>query len=218
MPIKPFTQLFSSWGGSEDLSVADLRLKAITLLALGIMLRPSDIAPRGVLFDPQSESAEQLVFSTEDIRRKEDGSMTISFLGIKNDMDRQGFSVHLQPAEQSNMDPVHTLDTYINKTSLQRAQADGSPVFISLVKPSRKLASSGIAQVLNKAIKLAGLEGQGYSAKSFRPTGATTAIANNYDPDTVMKIGKWKTREVFMGHYVHSQTPSSFTTSMFNQV
>ncbi|KAH3789161.1 hypothetical protein DPMN_167333 [Dreissena polymorpha] len=44
------------------------------------------------------------------------------------------------------------------------------PVFISLREPFSPLRASAIAKVLEDGIKLAGLEGQGYSAKSFRPT------------------------------------------------
>ena len=48
MPVQPFLQMFRSWGENAMLSVWSLRLKAITLLALTVMLQPSDIAPRSV--------------------------------------------------------------------------------------------------------------------------------------------------------------------------
>ena len=49
------------------------------------------------------------------------------------------------------------------------------PVFLTLNRPYRALCASGIAKILVKAISYAGLDGLGYSAKSFRPTGATGA-------------------------------------------
>ena len=48
MPRKPFVTMFKEWGVNERLSTADLWLKAVTLLTLTIMLRPSDIAPRSI--------------------------------------------------------------------------------------------------------------------------------------------------------------------------
>ena len=48
MPRKPFITMFKEWGVNERLLTADLWLKAVTLLALTIMLRPSDIAPRSI--------------------------------------------------------------------------------------------------------------------------------------------------------------------------
>jgi hypothetical protein len=50
MPIQPFVSMFESWESNEFLPLKRLRLKAITLLALSVMGRPSDLAPKGVLF------------------------------------------------------------------------------------------------------------------------------------------------------------------------
>ena len=34
-------------------------------------------------------------------------------------------------------------------------------------------------------------------------------------PETVMQIGWWKTKEVFMNHYVYPRAPQSFTSKLF---
>ena len=54
MPIEPFRELFRQWPENAQLCIKELRLKAITLLALLLMLRPSDIAPKSVHFDGES--------------------------------------------------------------------------------------------------------------------------------------------------------------------
>ena len=51
MPCAPFLKLFSSRSQNEKLLIKQLRLKAVTLLALVSMARPSDLAPRGVLYN-----------------------------------------------------------------------------------------------------------------------------------------------------------------------
>ena len=52
MPVDNFAKLFFvSWGSNELLTLKQLRLKSITLLALSLMLRPSDIAPRSCVYD-----------------------------------------------------------------------------------------------------------------------------------------------------------------------
>ena len=181
MPVQPFMQLFRSWQSSKELPISSLRIKTITLLALSIMLRPSDIAPNGVSFDPESSTTHPLLFSTKDIVSNEDGSLTITFLGIKNDYHREGFQVHLQPGEDNHTDPVSTLLTYIDRTSLLRREVQGDPVFLTLSKPFKALSSQGVAQVLSRAIKLAGLDGRGFTAKSFRPTGATVAVHKRHN-------------------------------------
>ena len=50
MLCEPFMKLFSSWPENASLSINALQLKAITLLALCLMTRPSDLAPKGVIF------------------------------------------------------------------------------------------------------------------------------------------------------------------------
>ncbi len=67
---------------------------------------------------------------------------------------------------------------------------------------------------MNEAIRLAGLNNQGFSAKSFRPTGATIAIDSGCDPEITMRQGRWKTRSVFFEHYVHSKPPVSMSSDI----
>ena len=66
------------------------------------------------------------------------------------------------------------------------------------------------------AIQAAKLGGQGYSAKSFRPTGASVAVSSDCPPNTAMQIGRWKTNEVFYAHYVYPRAPQDYTTRMLN--
>ena len=47
MPIEAFVTLFKNLGDNHCLSLQGLRMKAVTLLALCAMTRPSDIAPKG---------------------------------------------------------------------------------------------------------------------------------------------------------------------------
>ena len=61
---------------------------------------------------------------------------------------------------------------------------------------------------------MAGLADQGFLAKSFRPTGATIAVNSGVLQETVMQIGRWKTKEVFLNHYVYPNAPQSYTTNL----
>ena len=82
MPIQPFINLFTVWGDNSSLSVKQLRLKSITLLALVCMTRPSDLAPKGVKSSRSEDSTTtQIVLSLDNIVFCEDGSMTIHFWG-----------------------------------------------------------------------------------------------------------------------------------------
>jgi len=211
MPVQKFNGLFSSWPENVYLEVKNLRLKAICLLALALMLRPSDIAPKAL--HSENNHVEQICFSVKQVEIQTD-SAKFTFFGIKNDTSRSGFEVMIPRAKDAKLDPIGALECYIEKTSSHRAP-DG-PVFLSLKAPYTPLQASSVAKILEESIKLAGLEGMGYSAKSFRPTGATSAIEQKVNPDIVRKIGRWKNSEVFYAHYVHAQTPSEYTDELLS--
>ena len=85
------------------------------------------------------------------------------------------------------------------------------PVFTPLNYPYSGLASGTIANILNAAIDLAGLVGLGYTAKSFRPTGATVAVQGRGKPDTARATGRWKNRECFEEHYIHAKPEATMS-------
>jgi hypothetical protein len=51
MPVKAFHDVFVDWPDNDQLAVKDLRLKTIALLGLTAMLRPSDIAPKSIVYE-----------------------------------------------------------------------------------------------------------------------------------------------------------------------
>ena len=216
MPVQNFVKLFRSWGKNELLSVKRLRLKAMTLLALICMTRPSDLAPRGLLFNSQDLSFERTCMTLNDLEFHEDGSLTITFFAIKNDRTRTGFEVRIpQNHEDEFTDPVSCLKTYISKTEQYRL-GEEKPLFLSLNHPYQAITVDTVRHVLEEVIVLAGLSNQGFSAKSFRPTGATVSVTTGISPETAMQIGRWKTMETFLNHYVYPKVPADFTTNVFS--
>jgi hypothetical protein len=209
MPASAFSTMFLDWLDNSLLSIKDLRLKCIVLMSLTLMLRPSDIAPRGVHFNPDTGLESKLLFTTDCVEFLNDNSVRVTIFGSKNDTNRAGFQVMLPPHSVPQLDPVDTLRVYITRTASLRPPA--RPVFLSLNAPFAALTAVQIGRVLNDAITLAGLSGLGYSAKYFRPTGATLAVAAGVDPEVVRKAGRWKTSHVFYEHYVHSRTPAALT-------
>ena len=176
MPIEAFVKYFRELGPDKDLSLKELRRKTVTLLSLVFMARPSDLAPKGVVFNSSTLSVEKTVLSTDDIRFNEDGSLSITFWGIKNDSKRQGFEVTVHPNKDDILlDPVQCLKLYIEKTDEFRPK-DTSPLFITLKAPYRAISSDTIGNILEESISAAGLADMGFTAKSFRPTAATMAI------------------------------------------
>jgi hypothetical protein len=186
-------------------------------MAIVLMLRPSDIAPRGKHVAPGNVTPDNIVFSTDHLKTLEDGSMVISFFGTKNDSNRTGFESHMPPASDICLDPCTALRDYISRTDSVRPKPS-NPVFLTLRKPFKALDASTISDIMNESIKLAGLDGQGFSAKSFRPTGATIAIERHQDPARVMRTGRWKTESVFFDHYVHAKNQDDYSDHILGVV
>jgi len=216
MPIEAFVQLFNKMESNEKLTLKMLRMKAITLLAIVCMTRPSDLAPKGKSFDPQTNLLNPTFMSVDDVYFENDGSMTLHFWAIKNDTNRQRFEINIPPCDDSSCDPISCLKMYIERTE-QFRQGDYRPLFIALNAPYKHISADTVANILQDSITAAGLSDQGFSAKSFRPTGATQAVSIGTLPETVMKIGRWKTKEVFLNHYVYGQVNKEYTDKLLHE-
>ena len=213
MPIQPFYDLFMKMQDNDHLSLKDLRMKCICLLALNFMARPSDLAPRAEIYDAENEVILCHILSVNDVRFTDCG-VSITFHGIKNDYLRDGFCVEIPRSEVSKTDPVSCLNAYICKSDSMRQGLTDRPLLLTLKRPYKHLDASSVRRVLNDSIACAGLSG--FTAKNFRPTGATNAIKLGVSADTARYIGRWKSAETFEKHYVHRNVPASYTTSMLS--
>ena len=215
LPISAFYSLFQNWNSNENLSLCDLRLKVITLLSILLMLRPSDIAPRSVEFCPNDKNISRTIFKINQVVFQDDGSVSFTFHGIKNDTDRKGFVCSLPPCSDRKVDPVSALKCYIDRTAMYRHSPEDA-LFLTLSHPYRAISAGTVSSILREAISKAGLDGMGFSAKSFRPTGAQAAVDSHTDAKTAQQHGRWKSESVFYEHYVHSKPGVSFTDNMMS--
>ena len=211
LPVDRILATVKQWGSNDHMPLKFLRMKAIALLSLALMLRPSDVAPNATFFDKDSLVEKKMIFSEDMLEFHSDG-VNVTLFGTKNDLTRKGFVVSLPCHSDTLVDPVATLKAYLLRTAHLKKN---SAVFISLKAPYGPLSSSAIAKDLQECIDLSGLKGCGFSAKSFRPTGATVAIEKGEDPKMVQTIGRWKSTEVFYNHYVHCKT-SDFTDNILS--
>ena len=141
MPVGHFHDLFMNWADNDALDLKSLRLKAITLLALTAMLRPSDITPNARQFNSHGEcrvvfSVNQLIFSKHDVK--------ITFFGIKNDTARTGFHVQIPRSRNDKVDPVQAPQDYIARTDSHRS--GNGPVFLTLRSLYTALEATSIAK------------------------------------------------------------------------
>ena len=184
MPIEPFIKLFSKWGDNDSLPIAKLRQKAITLISLSALCRPSDLAPESI-------------FKRSQIQFDEKG-LHMTFFGIKNDSRREGFKVFIAKSAVPSVDPVLTLKCYLERTKNMVPKHD--PVFVTVSNPIKQMSPQSVSRVLNDTIREAGLP-RDYTARCFRVTGAQTAIAHGANTQAVKQLGRWRSEEVMWNHY-----------------
>lgn len=111
LPMRNLNDLFLSWPDNSELSMKDLRLKAIALLSIFAMLGPSDIAAMPISFTGKSRKQQNNIFAVDQMIFNCDASMIISLFGIKNDTHQ----------DRIGLDPMITLRKYIDKTAQWRA-------------------------------------------------------------------------------------------------
>ena len=129
MPIQPIVNLFQSWGDNGSLELKKLRLKAITLLALAIMGRPSDLAPIGGAFSSEGP-CKPMILSLDQVKFCDSGNLSIQLFGIKNDVHCKGYVVTIPPAENIFVDPVDCLRVYVQKSVAHRQLFRNNPLFL----------------------------------------------------------------------------------------
>lgn len=153
------------------------------------------------------------VLSVDQVVFNQSGSMEVTLFGIKNDYDREGFVVTVQPAQVDRLCPVKTLRHYIKCT--QYTCPKNGVLFLSLGNLAVAMSAKAVRLELNTVVKLAGLDATKFPAKSFRPTGATNAVQAGVNLDFIRKVGHWKNAETFESHYVHGQPPDEMTNNIF---
>jgi len=162
----------------EKCPIKDLRSKTLALLAITGLFRPSDLAR----------------ISLKDLSFQDD-HVDINHFGGKTDKEMNGIQMKIFKASDTQVCPVLHLQQYIKRT------ADGrktEQVFIS-IKNDEPIGDQRISNILKETLKLADIDAM---ARSFRKTGATAAINDGVHPDLVMKLGRWRSPDVFFKHYV----------------
>lgn len=70
-------------------------------------------------------------------------------------------------------------------------------VFSPINRHYRAISAAAVGKILEESLELTGLAKQGYTVKSFSPTGTTAAIAMGVDPHIVQKVERWKSAGAF---------------------
>ncbi len=190
----------------QELSEQDLRCKAVGLLAIVKMSRPSDIA--------------RVRLRHQDFHFNGRGQLVEAspiYLFSKTDQLRHG-SVDIPiPATSSDgqCDFVHTAYEYFTRTCRDRRRlAPQHPFVLSLPRPGQRRRAVGkdtVARILRRFASEAGVVAD---AAGFRPAAVTRALDLGYPLHVVARVTGHKSLEVLQQHYNRARVPASMVAGL----
>ena len=184
----------SSWGGNDSLSLKQISLKTVMLLAL---TRPS-------------RSADLSQLHLQGKRYKPDGVVFVP--GTLAKQSRQGKPVteFFFPSfpHDSTLCPVITLRAYEERTAPHRGTE--SRLFLSFIRPFRAVTSSTIARWLKTLLESAGIDTSVFSAHSVRGASSTAAANSGITTNDILKAADWSSESVFQRYYYKPTEDPSF--------
>lgn len=190
------------WADNDSVPLKQLRAKLIALLCFVAMYRPSDA----------------VIPQLKHVRFGADGSsMRICLLGYKTDIEANGDEHVIYSCSVPELCPVRAAQCFIKRTRQLRADRENSYLLLQLNAPYGPLTSATVSQILKYVIEQAGYDSSIYTPRTFRRGGATAGVAAGINPDQVMKLGRWKTPEVFYNHYVRGSVPPTYTNTVLGQ-
>jgi hypothetical protein len=187
----------STLGNNEFLPLPTLSGKLVTLLALATLLRVSELA--SVTFASVILAENAVKFSLSKPRKAQ----------------RSGplQTVTLPAFPDSNTCPVKALQSYVNRTSVNRPPSQEGMLFISLIAPFRAVTGNTIGRWINFFLRTAGINTEIYSAHSTQSAASSLAVARGLSVDQILQTGNWASESTFNRFYNREKT-ATFAASV----
>lgn len=195
LPVAPIRDWLLSLPPTNDLDYDRLRMKCAVLAALVLIARPSDLC----CIDPR------LLEFEDDL-----SAVTVSLLAFKNDYHRDGAVLRVEASSVPELCFVRACKRLHSLNFARFPNASG--LFIDPASGA-KLLSAQVGQILKRACTLAGL-GAVFTARNFRPGGATRGIEGGLPLDLVMHIGRWRSADTVYAHYLRSARPVNVSDTL----
>ena len=188
LPVAPIRDWLRTLPANEALSVDALRMKCLTLAALVLIARPSDLC---------RIDAPLLEFDHPDRLQW----VQVSLLGFKNDYHADGAILRVEACSEPALCFVRCCHRLWN---LVRTRFPRSPSLFIDWASGCKLSPAQVGVILKEACRHANLPPV-FSARNFRPGGATRGMEGGLPLDLVMHIGRWKNMDTVYNHYLRSR-------------
>ena len=182
--------IINNLGDSSTLSFRDLSRKTVTLLALSLAARCSELHLIDTRFISFSESGMRFQISGLTKTRR-------------SGPPRQYFVSRLE--SNSLLCPVSLTEAYISHTQFLRGE--GSLLFLSLRKPHSPVRSATIARWIKSVLQDAGIDTTVFKAHSTRAAATSAAKEKGFSVGDILQTAGWSRSSTFERFY-HKPTPS----------
>ena len=194
--LKLVTEYWDNQPANNQLPLDVLRLKAVSLLMIAGLARPSDLARLDL-----------------DSLQNKGSSLWIWVWRAKN--SGAGYSAPMViaklPDSQASHCPYRALLAYLEEVApLRHANPSGSlsatPVFISSQRPYGGLSADRVSVLVRDLLRSLGIDASTYS---IRKRATTSALEAGVAPANVQAGGRWRSMDTMWKHYVRPSDPAS---------
>lgn len=170
---------------NEEMTIAPLARKLVTLIALASLLRVSEIAS----------------IARESLKINESG-MSFSLLKPRK-AQREGAlkTLSIKRIRDPRIDPVSCTERYILLSEGFRNQANDKRLFIGSVKPHKPVAGSTVAGWLKRQLQEGGVDVSKFSAHSTRGAASSKAAAAGIPVQSILNTANWSSESTFTKFY-----------------
>lgn len=170
---------------NEEMTIAPLARKLVTLIALASLLRVSEIAS----------------IARESLKINESG-MSFSLLKPRK-AQREGAlkTLSIKRIRDPRIDPVSCTERYILLSEGFRNQANDKHLLIGSVKPHKPVAGSTVAGWLKRQLQEGGVDVSKFSAHSTRGAASSKAAAAGIPVQSILNTANWSSESTFTKFY-----------------
>lgn len=172
-------------GATESLTLKQITLKTVLIVALSAFIRVSELASIG--FKSLRFEETEVRFSLLKPRKAQSSGPLPNIILKRNPQDPQ-------------LCPVICLKAYVEKTRELR-NGDSGELFIALVPPHKVVGVSSIARWIKDALRMSGIDTSIFAAHSTRGAAASKAFANGVSCDQILESASWKRPSTFFRFY-----------------
>lgn len=186
-PVHKVVSFLKKLGSSADLSLKWLSWKLVTLMALALACRCSElqmIEVPGVLFNEHGVKIILLGLTKTSKATNPSKQFTIDEL-----------------KEEPLLCPVSTLKHYLSSTkSLRDTPPKEKKLFLSYVKPHKPVTTSTIGRWIVSVLTASGVDAE-FKAHSTRSASVSQAIRAGIPVDAILQAAGWRSKSVFEQYY-----------------